>query len=126
MSVSPDEIKDLADRGWFVRDGFVGSEIAEAARTDAEGLPLRRAGMGRGEGYHQVAEERGDEIAWIDPAPVEGALATIWRAFEGLRVALNEAAFLGLTRFEVQVARYGAGGRYVRHRDAHRSHTGRT
>jgi len=126
MLVSDEEIVALGERGWFLRDGFVGSAVTAAARQEAEGMTLRSAGMGRGQGYHLSMDERGDEIAWLDRTAATPAIGAIIDAFDALRTALNETAYLGLTRFDVQLARYAPGGRYVRHRDAHGIHTGLT
>jgi SM-20-related protein len=108
------ELDALAARGFVVKDGFA-AELAAAARAEAVALPLRAAGITREARLDR--EERGDEIAWIeDDAPP--ALAALRARFEELRVELNHAAYLGLARFDVQVARYPAGARYARHRDA--------
>jgi SM-20-related protein len=62
---------------------------------------------------------RGDQIAWLDPAGAPPALAGLCAAFGELRDGLNRSAYLGLDRFEVQVAHYpGDGAAYQRHRDA--------
>jgi SM-20-related protein len=43
----------------------------------------------------------------------------VWEAFEALRVQLNREAYLGLGRFELQLAWYPANGaRYARHLDS--------
>ncbi len=120
MLVSDEEIVALGERGWFVRDGFAGSDVVAAAHREAEGTTLESAGMGRGQGYHLARDERGDAIAWIDAGSAPPAIASIVARFEALRVALNEGAYLGLAGFDLQLARYAPGGRYVRHRDAHR------
>jgi SM-20-related protein len=120
--VTDEEIASLGTRCWFVREPFAGSALVAAARREADEIPLRRAGMGRGEGYHLATGDRGDEIAWLDGDLLRDrpALAEIAAQLEALRLALNQAAYLGLDRFDLQLARYAPGGRYVRHRDAHR------
>jgi len=46
--------------------------------------------------------------------------------FEALRVECNRDAWLGLTRFDLQLAHYAGGGEhYVRHRDAFVGRAGR-
>jgi SM-20-related protein len=85
----------------------------------ADAGALRRAGLGRGATRRLDRETRGDEIAWLDPADPPPPLADLCLAFVELRDGLNRAAYLGLDRFDVQVARYpGGGAAYQRHRDA--------
>ncbi len=110
----------MGERGFFIRDGFLGSAAVEVHRA-AEALHasgrLRPAGVGRGGERRKDLEIRGDEIAWVGEG--EAGFSEVWARFEALRAALNREAYLGLSRFDLQLARYaGAGERYVRHRDA--------
>ena len=73
---------------------------------------MREAGVGRD--HAPVPSVRGDRIAWLEPH------GEIHNRFERLREELNRDAWLGLTRFDVQVARYEAGAAYAPHRDAFR------
>lgn len=57
------------------------------------------------------ADVRSDLTVWLDDSPLTPC-------FEALRLELNRTAYLGLQRFDLQLARYDAGARYVRHRDA--------
>jgi SM-20-related protein len=103
-----------------VRDGFLGAAALEVHRAaealHAEGR-LRRAGIGRGGDRRREDEVRGDETAWLRAD--EPGFSALWERFEVLRQSLSRDAYLGLSRFEVQLARYaGSGERYVRHRDA--------
>ena len=78
---------------------------------------LRPAGLGRS--GEQLSAVRGDQTAWLDEANAPPALASLLLALSRLQRSLNQAAYLGLTRVEVQLARYPCGGeRYQRHRDA--------
>ncbi len=105
------EVSALGERGFFVRENFAGAAAALAARALIEQLPLVPAGVGRG---REVASAvRGDAIAWTDAPELRAP-------FEALRIELNEAAWLGLQRFDLQVARYVSGGAYERHSDAFR------
>lgn len=75
--------------------------------------------MSRGAAYRLDAATRGDTIAWLDPAAAPPALAPLCAYLSTLRESLNRDAYLGLDRFDLQLARYpGAGARYRRHRDA--------
>jgi SM-20-related protein len=98
----------LARDGYFIRDRFAGAE-AEAALQVVTKLPLRAARVG----HEQLDGVRGDAIAWVVDAAINTRL-------ESLRDEINRSHWLGLGRFEVQVARYLPGARYPRHRDAFR------
>lgn len=111
------EIEALGERGFFVRDAFLDAGEVRVARTEALALDVRPAGVSRGATI--AADVRGDRIAWAD------AGFCLWPRFEALRDELNREAWLGLGRFDVQVARYpGGGARYARHRDAFRDALG--
>lgn len=118
-----DHVRLLGERGYFVVDGFLGPEEARQVRREAiafaDSGALHAAGISRGEGFRVDEAERGDEIGWLDPTTATPALAGLHSRYMELQEALNEAAWLGLRRSEVQVARYaGNGARYVRHLDA--------
>jgi SM-20-related protein len=107
--IRTDEIQQLGERGLFVRDEFAGKDAALATLERLRALPLHEAGVGR----ERQKAARGDRIAWVDDAESTAR-------FEALRVALNENAWLGLDRFDLQIACYPAGAAYERHRDAFR------
>jgi SM-20-related protein len=110
--MTPDELSALRESGWFQREHYAGADEARRARKIVDGLPLREAGVGRERA--QAPSVRGDRIAWLD-GPGE-----IQDRFERLREELNRDAWLGLERFDVQVARYEDGAAYASHRDAFR------
>jgi SM-20-related protein len=110
------EVELLGDVGFFVRDGFLGPELARQVRREAQTQPLRRAGIRR---EHTLDEAvRGDEITWLTSEDASGALGQAVAGFTRLMNDVNEAAWLGLRRFDLQLARYRPGAKYVRHRDA--------
>jgi SM-20-related protein len=110
------EVEQLGTHGWFTRASFLGPELAARVLADARRVPLRRAGIRRG---HELDDSvRTDELAWLTKEDSSGALAEAVTQFEGLMGELNESAWLGLRTFDLQLARYGAGARYARHRDA--------
>lgn len=117
------EAEQLGRVGYFVRDGFFGPELARALRAQAGATPLRRAGIQRG--AQLDAAVRSDEIAFLTADEAEGPLAIAVERFEALRVAMNEAAWLGLRSFDLQLARYAPGARYVRHLDAFKGQANR-
>jgi SM-20-related protein len=103
----------------FLPAPIVAALAATARRRDAAG-EFRAAGIGRGTGRSERSDIRGDRTLWLDDlvhAPAERAL---WQALEQLRIALNEATFLGLFAFEGHYALYPPGTFYRRHRDRFR------
>lgn len=123
MRLADTEVRALGDGNATVHDGWLGPELALAVHRDVEGVAaagrLRSAGVSRGAGHRLDPDTRGDAIAWLVPEAAGPALAALLGRFEALRAALNRDAYLGLERFEVQLARYpGGGARYRRHRDA--------
>lgn len=115
-------IERLGSAGFFVIDDFLGAEAARAIRAEALALAhegrLRPAGLSRGEGLRFERAARGDEIAWLDPAEATPSLRGLLETLERLRDEIKQSAYLGLRRYEVQVARYENGAGYVRHLDA--------
>ena len=98
---------------------LVAALAATARRRNAAG-EFRAARIGRGMDRVERGDIRGDRTLWLDDqvhAPAERAL---WRALERLRMALNEATFLGLFAFEGHYALYPPGAFYRRHRDRFR------
>jgi SM-20-related protein len=122
MELRDDEIEALGTKGFFGRDAFLGHEQARAvheeARQHAEAGSLKPAGIRRGADRTEDTSVRGDFITWVVPEPGT-ALGTLWDAFAVLGQALSAGAWMGLGRFDLQLAHYpGGGARYVRHRDA--------
>lgn len=119
--LTDDEVAQLGERGFFVRDSFLGKDTALGVRAAVEALydagRFHPAGLSRGAAHRLDVSQRGDEITWLTPETPP--LAALLQGFEALRDEINRGAYLGLDRFEVQAARYpGSGARYVRHRDA--------
>lgn len=115
-------IERLGTASYFVVDNFLGADAARAVRDEALALArlgrLRPAGLSRGDGFRMERSARGDEIAWLDPAEATPALRGLLHTLEGVRDEVNRGAYLGLRRYEVQVARYEHGAGYTRHLDA--------
>jgi SM-20-related protein len=109
LKAGDENVERLGTHGWFLRDGFAGRTLALEALQLAQAQPLKPAGVQRS--AVRDASIRSDETAWVDDSPLRPR-------FEALRLELNRAAYLGLTRFDLQLARYRPGARYVRHRDA--------
>jgi SM-20-related protein len=122
MELRDEEIEALGTRGFFVRDSFLGQARARAvhaeAKARAEEGTLKPAGIRRGGDRTEDTSVRGDFIGWVVPE-AGSALGALSEAFTGLGEALSTGAWLGLGRFDLQLAHYpGGGARYVRHRDA--------
>lgn len=116
MQLTTQEVEQLGEVGWFSRASFLGETLAREVRAQASAIPLRRAGIRRSA---EVDDEvRSDELAWISASETTGALREACARFDALMHAVNEAAWLGLRAFDLQLARYQPGAKYVRHRDA--------
>ncbi len=123
MRLTAEEVRALGERGWFTREAFLGRELALAAYEAARGLAaegaLRPAGLGRSGERRFDRAVRGDEMCWLGDDHGRPALAAVRDAFEALRAALREDAWLPVEHFAVQLARYpGDGSGYERHLDA--------
>lgn len=116
MTLSDEEVAQLGRDGWFTRDHFLDDGLAQRLRDEAPNIALRRAGVRRDAQLDDSI--RSDELAWITPADSVGAFRDASARFASLMNALNEAAWLGLRDFDLQLARYQPGAKYVRHRDA--------
>lgn len=112
--MTDDEVAALGGAGWFVREGFASAAASSEAVRDGA-MRWRAAGVSR-EGVVD-GSVRGDELSWVEPDSVP--FLALYAAFEALRLEVNRDCWLGLQRFELQLARYGGGGaHYDRHRDA--------
>lgn len=103
----------------FLPPPIVAALAVEARRRDAAG-EFHAARIGRGTDRIVRSDIRGDRTLWLAeraPAPAE---IPLWHTLEALRVALNEAAYLGLFAFEGHYALYPPGAFYRRHRDRFR------
>jgi SM-20-related protein len=110
-----DELNALRERGWFVRDGFMG-EGAQAAAEYAAGLATSMKPAGIGTDGRRDTTVRGDLTAWLDDSPLHPH-------FTRLMQELNDGGWLGLRGYQVQLACYpGEGAHYARHVDAPPGH----
>jgi SM-20-related protein len=115
------EVERFGEGFALVRDGLLGPALAAAVLAELPSYEplLVQGGMGRLARRWFDTTERGDEMAWLEPDEIGPALKLLWSRFEALRQALVEEAWLGLRRFDVQVAQYRVpGARYGRHADA--------
>ncbi|MBF5042440.1 2OG-Fe(II) oxygenase [Aggregicoccus sp. 17bor-14] len=120
FTLSDAEVQALGEQGYFVRPAFLGEAAALRVREAAlaRAGELAPAGVRRGADRRVEAQTRQDLIAWLETAPGT-VLGEAFDAFRQLGDEVSRAAYLGLGRFDVQLALYpGEGARYVRHRDA--------
>ncbi|WP_395832870.1 2OG-Fe(II) oxygenase [Archangium violaceum] len=123
LSLRDEEIQSLGERGWFTRASFLGEANARALHAEAKarveaGL-LRPAGIRRGADHSLDRDIRGDFITWVKPEEQGSALSRLRDAYAALGETLSTEAYLGLGRFDLQLAWYpGSGERYARHFDA--------
>jgi len=121
------ELELLRSEGAFVRTAWLPARVAEEAASACRQVQgFEAAGVGRGADRRMERTIRGDKRVWIDPAAPPPGLAPVVEALEAVREHLNREAMLGLSRTELQLARYpGEGARYQRHRDSFRGQQGR-
>ena len=118
LGLSDAEVRSFGDGEPIVRDRMMsGPSVracsAQMARMDQDRrlCPAAVAGASRPD-----PQLRGDRTAWEADGP---ALPGLRALFDAVRLELNEAAWLGLAGFTVQLAIFdAAGGGYVAHRDA--------
>ena len=121
--LTPFESVSLSLSGFFFRDGFLGPELSRQVRAEALRIVkkgrLRPAGIGQAAQHN--ADIRGDHFCWMEKSEAGPALRTLMSEFEMLRQSINRHFYLGLDRFEMQLAQFGPGsGGYKRHLDAFR------
>ncbi|MFP2933650.1 2OG-Fe(II) oxygenase [Pyxidicoccus sp. 3LG] len=122
MELTDQEVEGLGTRGYFIRSAFLGEararEVRDAALAREASGVLHPAGIRRGADRTHDTSVRGDLIGWVVPEPGT-PLGVLWEGFRELGEALTSGAYLGLGRFDVQLACYpGGGAHYARHRDA--------
>ncbi|KAA0011137.1 2OG-Fe(II) oxygenase [Billgrantia pellis] len=127
VSALPHLVDALVERGWYVGEGFLDTELCQALcreLTDmAERDALAAAGIGRGDGHQLRRDIRGDAIRWLD----RGSLAQrrYLDAMGELQRELNQALFLGLFEYEAHFAHYPPGAFYKKHLDSFRGRANR-
>jgi SM-20-related protein len=89
------------------------AECAELRRSHGEFLEAR---IGADRSLQRRAGVRGDLTCWLTGALLP-AETRVLGALEGLRVGLNERAYLGLLDLEIHYAWYPPGTAYARHVD---------
>lgn len=117
-------VEGVAAHGYAVAPAFLDMPAIGVLRVRARGLEreglFASAGVGRGPGWTQRIDVRGDRIHWLDDVTPDPAFAPVRDGLEALRVAINRELVLGLFEFEGHYACYPAGARYARHKDRFR------
>ncbi|MCA9781523.1 MAG: hypothetical protein KC800_32620, partial [Candidatus Eremiobacteraeota bacterium] len=121
--LTPFESVSLGLTGFFFRDGFLGAPLSRQVRAEAlrfvNGGALRPAGIGA-EGK-RVESVRSDHLCWMEKTQAGPGIRALMQEFDGLRKAINREFYLGLDRYEMQLAHYPAGSQgYKKHLDAFR------
>jgi SM-20-related protein len=116
------ELSALGERGWFLRDDFLTHAQVLALRAEADALHANGRFTAAGVGRSQRSRDgsvRSDEHLWLDPE-TGSVFAALHAHLAELGQSLRREAYLGLEDFDFQLARYGPGDAYARHRDAFR------
>lgn len=110
----------LSQQSWCVIPDALPVPLVSAltAQLSAATLPLRAAGVGRGQEHQVATAVRSDAIHWIDGSTAAEQAWLQWA--EALRLFLNRRLFMGLDSFESHFAHYAPGAFYSKHRDAFR------
>jgi SM-20-related protein len=113
--------ESLRDQGFGVVEHYVADStwraLAREARRRADEGDFRQAGVGRGASFRVDRSVRSDAVLWVDPNAPSRAERRWLARIERLRLALNQALFLGLFDYECHFARFGPGARYETHLD---------
>lgn len=113
-------IDGLVAQGYAVLPDYFSRSFTDALLADLQNLKeagaFRRAGTGRNENNQVNDAIRNDQTLWLD------GTGTVQAAYldhmAGLRDALNQSLYLGLSSFESHYAQYEAGGFYKKHIDS--------
>ena len=117
-------VEAIAADGLAVARGAIPEMLVRALcdagrQRDAAG-EFHGAAVGRGAARIERTDVRGDRIRWLEPWDAQPAETALFALVDALRVAVNEALYLGLFDFEGHYAIYPPGAGYARHRDRFR------
>ncbi|NRR32497.1 2OG-Fe(II) oxygenase [Oxalobacteraceae bacterium] len=122
-------LDELATQGWSQQNHFLPPELTLALAAECRALAasgvLGFAGVGRGAGQTLRPDIRGDRTRWL-VAGQSDACDRYQAIMETLRLALNQAFFLGLDNYESHFALYAPGACYRQHLDRFRDDDLRT
>jgi SM-20-related protein len=117
-------VEAIAADGLAVARGAIPEMLVRALcdagrQRDAAG-EFHGAAVGRGAARIERTDVRGDRIRWLEPWDAQPAETALFALVDALRVAVNEALYLGLFEFEGHYAIYPPGAGYARHLDRFR------
>lgn len=114
-------IDHLADKGYFIWDDFLTSDVikelrslAESGREDGN---FKKAGIGKQVLFQVDKSIRGDYIQWLDKNSEEPIIHQFLDEIHQLKDYLNQTCYLGLKDFETHFAIYPENTFYKRHVD---------
>lgn len=113
-------------RGYSIRPAALSEKLMNALFTHQQNMDADKfikAGIGRGDNFHNNDFVRTDEICWITGESSSGRQWLEWAA--RLQNYMNRRLFLGLFSFESHFAHYAPGDYYKRHYDAFRGEANR-
>ncbi len=121
MNISAQQtiINTLADQGWGVFDNVIDDGILEQLILSFDELnesEFKQAGIGRNQLSMVDHSIRSDEIRWLSHEDKD--IVPFFNWMEQLRIAINEAFYLGLFDYECHFACYKTGRFYQKHLDA--------
>lgn len=121
--LNPFETVSLGLSGFFFRDNLLGPQLAREVRAETKRYvkngALRPAGIGQGGQRHESI--RSDNLCWMEKHQAGPAVRELMKEFDTLRTTINRQFYLGLDRFEMQLAHFPSGSLgYKRHLDAFR------
>ena len=119
--LSPFESLSLSLNGFFLRDDFLGQAVCSRVRSEVvrkvNSQSLRQAGIGREQKVDTSI--RGDQFCWMEKSEAGPGIRELMSHLELLRKSINREFYLGLDRFEMQLAHFAPGsGGYKKHLDA--------
>lgn len=116
-------IDSLATQGYYLWDGFLTPEEVTDLR-DCIPDDWKKARIGRNDEVVRETEIRSDKIQWLRRdmgTPVNEFLDKM----EAIRLAANQAFFLGLFEYEAHFAKYEKGDFYQKHLDCFKGNENR-
>ncbi|WP_128163629.1 2OG-Fe(II) oxygenase [Vibrio chagasii] len=116
-------IDALSTQGYFVWDDFLTHEEVVALR-DCIPENWKKARIGRNDEVTRESSIRSDKIQWVHRDMGEPASQFLDK-MEQIRLAANQAFFLGLFEYEAHFAKYEKGDFYQKHLDCFKGNENR-
>ncbi|MFA0144241.1 SM-20 protein [Vibrio kanaloae] len=116
-------IDALSTYGYFVWDDFLTHEEVVALK-DCIPEAWKKAKIGRNDDVTQESTIRSDKIQWVNRDTGEPASLFLDK-MERIRLAANQAFFLGLFEYEAHFAKYEKGDFYQKHLDCFKGNENR-